>query len=93
MVNQSLRGNTFRWQLPTSPIIPIFTNTIQENQVVNVPATTASTMQMASVTTSGEILPDFYLTDLLNIHLSKVLYQEDDDLSPNGNGSGCGIAR
>ena len=43
-------------------------------------------MHMASVTTAGEILPDFYLPDLLNIHLSKVLYQDDDDLSPNGNG-------
>ena len=58
MVNQSLRRNTFGQQLPTSPIIPIFTNTIQGDQVVNVTATTASTMHMTSVTTTGEIFPD-----------------------------------
>ena len=69
-------------QLPTSPIIPIFTNTIQGDQVVSVPATTSSTMQRTSVATTGEILPDIYLPDFLNSHCSEVLYQEVEDLSP-----------
>ena len=52
MVNQSLKGNIFEQQLPTSPIIPIFTNTIQRDQVVSVPTTTGSTMHRTSVTTA-----------------------------------------
>ena len=85
MVNQSLRGNTFGQQLPTYPIIPIFTNTIEGDQVVNVPGTIASTMHTTSVTTVGEILPDFYLPGMLNSCLSEVLFQEDDNLSCDGN--------
>ena len=64
MVNQNLRGNTLGQQLPTSPIIHIFTNAIQGDQIVNVIATTASTMYMTSVTTAREILPDLYLPRL-----------------------------
>ena len=65
--------------------MPIFTNNIQGHQVVNVPATISSTMHVTSVTTAGEILSYHYLQDLLNNHLSEILYQEDEDLLPDGN--------
>ena len=58
----------------------ILTNTIWGDQVVNVPATTASTIHMTRVNTAGKILPD-----MLNSHLSEVFYQEDEDLLPDGN--------
>ena len=37
-------------------------------------------MNMTSVTTAGEILPGFYLSDLLNSNLSEVLCQQDENL-------------
>ena len=69
----------------TSEPLTQFTQTIQGNSVVTVPAVSLVTDQVKTVDTQKPIGPDFYLPD--GVRLSNTVQYKTSELSPEGNPS------